>query len=547
MKTLRHILALALCLSVSATGFAVRPRTTSGQAVGADRDNPALWQPASHPMLTKAAQPGTYATYDFVRTGSHRYPVALVEFSDVRFIIKDKDRLTERFDRMFNQHGFTHDAPPVYTSPTGNTTIHISPWAGCVRDYFYDQSFGKFDPQFDIIGTFRLPRESSHYGKGNENSRPLMRELLDSIAGRGIDLTPYIRNGNIDGFLFIYAGKGENYSGANTNSIYPKADTIKNRHGINNIRFACSCELFWDSDTIIDGIGAICHEFSHLLGLPDFYNVFSQYNSTQVEAMGLWSLMDYGNYANEGFTPSAFTAFEKYSMGWMDLEDIDVPGYYTLTDVTKEPDPAADIHTAYRINTTGNDDTFIILENHLRTGWNKFNPAEGLMATAVAYLQGNWTSNLVNTSYSIDSKRYHILAADNNYSIDTERADLFPYNNIDSITINGAPRLAALGNNAIYSIYNIRWNDASISFYAGKERESEVERHQAGGVSMSVQGDCLIICAPAGSQVSIHELSGRTVLETVMETETLSVPVTGSGGFRIVRCAGITRKLRIEN
>ena len=544
MKTLRHILALALCLSVSATGFAVRPRTISGQVAGADRDNPALWQPASQPMLTKAARPGTYATYDFVRTGSHRYPVALVEFSDVRFIIKDKDRLTERFDRMFNLHGYTHDAPPVYTSPTENATIRISPWAGCVRDYFYDQSFGKFDPQFDIIGTFRLPRESSYYGKGEESSRPLMRELLDSIAGRGIDLTPYIRNGNMDGIMFIYAGKGENYSGASTYAIYPKADTIKNRHGINNIRFACSCELFWDSDTIIDGIGAICHEFSHLLGLPDFYNVFSQYNSTQVEAMGLWSLMDYGNYANEGFTPSAFTAFEKYSMGWMDLEDIDVPGYYTLTDVTKEPDPAADIHTAYRIKTTGNDDTFIILENHLRTGWNKFNPAEGLMATAVAYLQGNWTSNLVNTSYSIDSKRYHILAADNNYSINTERADLFPYNNIDSITINGAPRLAALGNNAIYSIYNIRWNDAKIRFYAGQDRESRVKGNQSDNISMSVDPEYLTINAPAGSKVSIHELSGRTVLETVMETDILRVPVTGNG-FWIVKCGETTRKVRI--
>lgn len=547
MRTLRHILALALCLNVFTTGLAVRPRSTSGHTAGSDRDNPALWQPASHSMLTKAVRPGSYATHDVVRTGSPKYPVALVEFKDIRFIIKDKEQLTERYDNMFNQHGYTHDAPPVYFSPTESKEVHISPWAGCVRDYFHDQSFGKFDPQFDIIGPIRLSKNSSDYGKGNDNLRALMRELLDSISVRGIDLTPYTRNGNMDGFVFLYAGKGENYVGSDTYAIYPKADTIKNWKGIGNIRYACACELFWDSDSIIDGVGITCHEFAHLLGLPDFYNTLSDYNSVHVEAMGQWSLMDYGNYANQGFTPSALTAFERFSLGWMDIEDIDAPGHYTLTDITKEPNPAQGIHTAYRIRTTGNEDNCIILENHIRTGWNKFNGGEGLMVTALAYQQNIWASNLVNTGYSAESKRYHILAADNIYTHDTEWADLFPWNGIDSITINGTPRLASLGNNAIYSIYNIRWDDAKISFYAGKERESEVERHQAAGVSMSVQGDYLIIRAPAGSPVSIHELSGRTVLETVMETETLSVPVTGSGGFRIVRCAGTTRKLRIEN
>ena len=51
----------------------------------------------------------------------------------------------------------------------------------------------------------------------------------------------------------------------------------------------------------ISGIGTFCHEYSHTLGLPDFYD--TDYEDNGGVAAGMWtatSLMDGGNYNNLG-------------------------------------------------------------------------------------------------------------------------------------------------------------------------------------------------------------------------------------------------------
>ncbi len=537
MKAFRHILAVMAILSVFSSGYAIQVRRVPGSiyydAPPASHDNPVLWTAGPVPM-TKAALPGAYATKDALRTGTPECLVVLADFNDRHFTTQDTLELRNYYHRFFNESGFTPNYPSFYKG------YPIGPATGCVADYFRDQSYGKYAPTYNIVGPIHASKGYSYYGKNDAGTRKLVRELCDSLVAHNMDLTKYSNNGNIDQFIFIYAGKGENYDGADVNNIFPQSDTIRNYNGYKYITYACSCELFWDSDTIIDGIANICHEICHTLGLPDFYNTnYSDNISTQ--SMGYWSLMDYGNYENQGFTPVGLTAFEKYSLGWLELEEILSPGYYALADINQEQNPDAGIHTAYRINTP-QEDSFVVLENHLQTGWYKYHAAQGLMVTVVRYDRNCWTGKSINTSTDVTQKRYHLLPADNNYNQNTNQGDLFPYQNVDSITTKGQPALMVYRSQPQYSVYNIRKEGTTVSFFAGKDRESTVSHNSAQDISIDIQDGQLLVAAPTGTPLTVHDISGKTILETLTTEPDQHINLPGRGIW-IIKCGNKTRKI----
>ena len=545
MSNVRFILALAACFLTITTGQAVQIRRTSGSRIPehilpTDRDNPALWN-GSLDKYTKAAAPGAYATSDVPRTGDHEYILILVDFINLPFIINDTAALLKQYDRIFNERGYND--PNTYK----HKDIEFQGATGSVSDYFYDQSFGQYNPTFKIVGPVHPSKGFEYYGKDHEAKlNNLVREICDSVMLKGlVDLDGYTRNGSIDQLSFIYAGRGENYEGADVNTIWPQASVIENynKYGIKNIKYACTCELFWDSDSILDGIGTFCHEFSHTLGLPDFYNTDnnSGTDSKSNAAMGYWSLMDYGTYENQGFSPVGYTAFEKYSIGWMDLEEIQGTGHYYLQDISKVPDPDSGTGSAYVLS-TGQPDNFIILENHVKTGWYKYHASEGLMVTAVSYDYNSWGRNRVN--YYKSNKRYRILPADNDYERTTNDGDLFPYNDIDSITTNGTPELSVGSSLPAYSIYTIRKEGGLVSFYAELDRTSGMGNSQSTDVTVSLIDGELSITAPAGLKATVHDLSGNTVSETVITRTGQRIGLPGKGIW-IVKCGDVVRKIAL--
>lgn len=537
-------MALMACFFVFATGHSVQIRRASGLSIPehilpTDRDNPALWNSVSTSILTRAVAPGGYALNDIPRTDTIIYPLVLVDFIDRKFTLKDTIALLERYERIFNEEGYKDTNRYIHKG-----VVYYGA-TGSVSDYFNNQSYGKFVPKFQIIGPVHPSKSYAFYGNGKDaNIVHLIREVCDSIAALGLtDLSGFARKGNIDQLSIIYAGRGENYDGSDINTIWPQASIIYdyNRYGITNIKYACTCELFWDSDTIPDGIGTFCHEFSHTLGLPDFYNTTSQQESQTNASMGYWSLMDYGNYENGGFSPVGYTAFEKYSLGWLDIEEITYAGTYTLNDISIEANPNQDIHTAYRLS-TGHDDQFIILENHIKTGWYRYHASEGLMVTAVNYDNNSWVNNKVNNNRSI--KRYCILPADNNRNRDTNAGDLFPYQDIDSITTLGTPALQVGSAYPPFSIYGIKLENGLVSFQASPDMPSNIGNPDRQDISISVLDGSLYVTAPLGSPISIHDVSGKTVLETTTEEPTQQISLHGRGIW-IVKCGNTVRKIRL--
>lgn len=316
---------------------------------------------------------------DFPTEGEVRGLFILVDFEDVKFQ-PENDSLA--FTRQLNVEGYDENGA-----------------TGSARDYFISQSYGKFTPRFDVIGPIHLPHEERYYGANLRDNDIRPSEMVTDACtlahdSLGVDFSVYDfdENGVVDFVFILYAGYGENY-GASSYTVWPHMSHLK---GLTDLTlngktfdlYACSCELFGSSGTRLDGIGAFCHEFGHVLGLPDFYDT----SGARGVQMGEWDIMDQGSYNNYSRTPPSYTGFERYSLGWLDMVDLTEPADSIVLPEINESG------VCYRIPVrTGNDNEFFTIENHQKQGWDAFHPGRGMMIIHIDYLQSLWRFNGVNS------------------------------------------------------------------------------------------------------------------------------------------------------
>lgn len=299
--------------------------------------------------------------------------------------------------------------------------------SGSARDYFIDQSNGKFTPNFDVVGPVTVSRNISYYGEDNQGVYDIhlgqfVKEACELVSQQGeIDFSDYDNNndGEADLVFVIYAGYAQS-SGAPSYTIWPQmwfldklnADIVIDGVKIN--RFACASELFGNSGKQLAGIGTFCHEFGHVLGLADIYN----YNGKL--SMGAWNIMDYGSYNNDTRTPSGYSSFEKISLGWMDPTEL----IEAETDI--ELLPLETSNQAYKLSSPNNENEYFLLENRQKTGrWDKYIEGKGMLILHVNYDEVVWSNNDVNAN--ANNMRMHIIPANGDFSSTSETASIpFP-------------------------------------------------------------------------------------------------------------------------
>ncbi|MDE6125758.1 MAG: M6 family metalloprotease domain-containing protein [Muribaculaceae bacterium] len=349
--------------------------------------------------------------------GSPRVPVILVDYTDKKFL--DGDNANVTFWNFFSN---------------GDKSAY---------QYFVDQSNGRFTPRFDVYGPYHLSNNRRYYG-GNDSSgndqRPgtMVAEACIGLDGE-IDFSLYDNNGDgeCDVVIVLYAGVGEASSDV-AESVWPhqwdlySSDYGRNPRldGVTVGKYAVFNEVHGEFQSQIDGIGTFCHEFSHCLGLPDFYD--TQYGGHF--GMGPWSLMDYGSYNDDTYTPIGYSAYEKWFMGWIDDIPEPTPGTTVTLPVFNQKNAATDV--AYRLANPSNDNEYYVLENRAKQGWDSAIEAEGLMIYHVTYDAYRWYVNEVN-DYSPECMA--IVAADNQRTDGSAAGDLFPYRTVDSFTATSRP------------------------------------------------------------------------------------------------------------
>lgn len=322
--------------------------------------------------------------------------VILVNFQDVAF---ETDRA--EMDSMLTGKNYTRDYSYFYRGKKQSITSKGSAW-----QYFYDSSNGHYDPQFDVIGPVTVSKNMAYYGKNvsDFDAAPwtMVKEACQ-LVDDSVDFKQYDNNndGYVDFVYVIYAGYGE-ADGGDKNTIWPhsywllEAGITCKLDGKYVDLYACGNEM--DSRTNYHtGIGTFCHEFSHVLGLPDLYET-TGYGT--YKTIGAWSILDYGPYNNDGNTPPAYSAYEQFFMGWL-MPRLIVDAENVELEELQASNSALLISSSDQHNLIGNDPkptTFYLLENRQQVGWDEYLPGHGLMLIKVQYDYNKWINNTVNNS-----------------------------------------------------------------------------------------------------------------------------------------------------
>lgn len=327
--------------------------------------------------------------------GEKRGLVILVNFSDKAMTYTQAD-----YQDYFNKPGYSKYG-----------------MAGSVRDYFLDQSYGRLSIDFDVVGPVTVSNNMSYYGEndaqGNDKYPATMVIEALKLVNSSVDFSNYDWDGDgeVDQVYVIYAGYGEN-SSAPKNTIWPHeyflsyakyygdGNGIQYMDGVKIDTYACSSELMGRNGNNIDGIGTACHEFSHCLGFPDFYDT-----SGKAFGMDAWDVMDYGCYGNEGYTPCGYTSYERMAAGW--LTPIELTEYTAVKDM-----PAlVDEPVAYIIYNKANNKEYFMLENRQLKSWDSSLYGHGMLVLHVDYDKSSWDDNSVNKTEN--RQRMTIVPADN--------------------------------------------------------------------------------------------------------------------------------------
>ena len=371
-----------------------------------------------------------------------RGAVILVSYPDKAFSQSNKDMTEWAMGEKYTYNGAT----------------------GSIHRYFMDQSWGQYDMQIDVYGPVTVSKNASYYGSndswsGNDkHPDELVKEacqLADSECGADFSQYDSNNDGNVDWVVILYAGKGE-ADGGSKETIWPHQYDLSytgmsfKLDGKWVDHYCCLNEIDGSSGKRC-GIGTFCHEFSHVMGLPDFYATTE--GSTH-RTLGSWDIMDYGPYNNDGNTPPSYSAYERWFMGWIEPTLLNTAATVTLANLNHEGGRACYITengSAISNILRPSPSTFYMLENRQKSGWDQYIKGSGLMITKVQWSQYKWEYNEVNNdAYSMG---VDIIEAKKNTSSYTDKTtDLYP---------RGATSFTQVTN---YQVTDIAMADSIITF-----------------------------------------------------------------------------------
>ena len=412
--------------------------------------------------------------------------VILVNFADQAFKATQAE-----MDSMHNGYNYSRDYSYQYNRETFN--IHAE---GSARQYFYDASFGQYNPKFDVVGPVTVSEKYAYYGAndsyGDKHAEQMVYEaclLVDSLYPE-INFSIYDNDGDgeMDYVYVVYAGFGE-ADGGPANTIWPHSYWIHYAgynltiDGVKIDKYACGNEKNAISKQH-DGIGTFVHEFGHVLGLPDLYATDGSTHRT----LGDWDVMDYGPYNNDGNSPPTYSAYERFFFGWLTPTLIKDTALLTLHDLYTTNE-AFLISTTDEHNLLGTDPTpttFYLLENRQSNIWDKYLAGHGMMLTKVQYDYNKWYKNIVNNTAS--KLGVDIIEAKTNISSTNKDTDLFPA---------GATEYTKISEHPIYNIQQTE--DGNIRFaYLSPDAVEGIEE-----IEMSGENPVVAIYTITGTPVNL--------------------------------------------
>lgn len=252
-----------------------------------------------------------------------------------------------------------------------------------VKTYFDDQFLGQQEFHFQVSETLPLPHKRSYYGKNyNGKDRNAYKAVVDACRKaheNGTDFSALDGDGDgyVDNVFLIAAGEDE-ADGGGEDCIWSHAwflsrnDACIVLDGKTVDSYAITSEMKRRSSGKMGftGIGPICHEYSHTLGLKDMYDTDG--GGCGGTSEGLWktsALMDRGHLNNDGRTPAGYNAIDRDMLGIGKPEKLK-PGKYVLEPISK--------NGRYLRYDSGKDGEYYLIECRSNIGWDRYIDGRGL-------------------------------------------------------------------------------------------------------------------------------------------------------------------------
>jgi M6 family metalloprotease-like protein len=280
---------------------------------------------------------------NFWKKDVYRLGVLLVEYPDAKhnpkIAIKD-------WEEMFFSRGTYNE-----TNATGQKVY------GSMNDYFQEQSFGKLRIEGKVFDWIELSKKRMDYQQGTSKS-PFLTEVMDKLIEReGKEAFK-----ELDGVLVLFAGG--RVPTTNRGALY-----WPHRASFTHQGKRWPYIIVGEGGDRMANISVFCHEFGHLLGLPDLY---ARPENPGSEGLGAWCAMS--NQSNNG-RPQHFSAWCKEQLGWIEPAVIDptVKQKLVLSPIEESS------NECFKVLVRSDGSEYLLLENRARRGFDGSIPADGLL------------------------------------------------------------------------------------------------------------------------------------------------------------------------
>ena len=277
---------------------------------------------------------------------NYKLAVVPVEFPDVKH--NEAIPAKEWEDMLFSSGTYAN-----------KNNITGQPVFGSLHDYYQEVSVGALDVSGQIFDWVAVSKKREEYPQLPVNPKlALFTEVLDRLREREGDECL----AGVDGLIFIYAG--DRFRTTNRGSVFwPHRASVLYR-GKSWPYLICP-----EGGKFMANISVFCHEFGHMLGLPDLY---ARPENPGSEGVGAWSLM---SQQIAGGQPQHMCAWCKERLGWLKPAVIDpaVKQKLILSPVEGTKDQC------FKIPMRADGSEYLLLEDRHRQGFDKRMPGEGLL------------------------------------------------------------------------------------------------------------------------------------------------------------------------
>jgi M6 family metalloprotease-like protein len=236
---------------------------------------------------------------------------------------------------------------------------------GSMADYYREISYGRFKVEGKFAGWVEVSKKRMDYSTGSGTSvrekTGLLTEAMDKyLAKHGKDALK-----GYDGVFFLFAGGRVQTT---RGSLYwPHRSSF--RHDGRMWPYFIVQE---GGDRMTD-ISVFCHEFGHMLGLPDLY---ARPEVPGMEGVGVWCAM---SQQLPNGRPQHFSAWCKEQLGWVTPAVVDPRVRQKVVLAPIEDDPA----NCLKVPVRADGSEYLLLEVRKKKGFDTELPAEGLLVWRV--------------------------------------------------------------------------------------------------------------------------------------------------------------------